>query len=64
MKIYPAGYGDHDVADDDDGNDEDDDDDDDVDDDDDDLIRKFHTWAPPQQAGHSCDDCALLPQGF
>ena len=64
MKIYPAGYGDHDVADDDDGNDEDDDDDDDVDDDDDDLIRKFHTWAPPQQTGHCCDDRALLPQGF
>ena len=59
MKVCVAGYDDHYVVDD-DG----DDDGDDNDDDDDDLIWKFHTWAPPQQAGHSSDDCALLPQGF
>ena len=30
----------------------------------DDLVRQFHTRAPPKQAGHRCDDRALLSQGF
>ena len=46
---------------DDDGDDHDDDNDHD---DNDDLVWKFHAWAPLKQAGHSSDDCALLPQGF
>ena len=45
-------------------NDDDDDDDDDNNDDGDNLVRKFHAWTPPKQAGHSCDDCALLSQRF
>ena len=57
--------GDNDDNSDDDGDDHDDDNDhDDNDDDDDDLVWKFHAWASLQQAGHSSDDCALLPQRF